>query len=178
MKCPNAAFGKAHGLAVILSCILHVILFYVNPATILIFKNTPSRRFPLRAILNESITDVEAELAPTIQSPGVFCHDILIKNNQYCNINKCPRGFTCCPSPVATSPHFPRFPLKNQYATPVTPHRGIMEGTFKCGTSARGFSENKLHRSLSRQLLAPEFCDAKIITLSLPPSRICIYMYR
>lgn len=38
------------------------------------------------------------------------------------------------PVVVATSPHFPRFPLKNQYATPVTPHRGIIEGTFKCST--------------------------------------------
>lgn len=54
------------------------------------------------------------------------------------------------PVVVATSPHFPRFPLKNQYATPVTPHRGIIEGTFKCSTSARRFSGNKLYRSLNR----------------------------
>lgn len=45
---------------------------------------------------------------------------------------------------------FPRFPLKNQYATPVTPHRGIIEDTFKCSTSACRFSRNKLYCSLNR----------------------------
>lgn len=54
------------------------------------------------------------------------------------------------PVVVATSLHFPRFPLKNQYATPVTPYRGIIEGIFKCSTSARRFNGNKLHRSLNR----------------------------
>lgn len=52
-------------------------------------------------------------------SVGRSARGILIKNNQYCNINKCPSRLYQLPVVVATSPHFPRFPLKNQYARPA-----------------------------------------------------------